>query len=226
MDIITVSVFIVIGLIIYYVLWRNDKRRREALLNWAQSHGWSYYEHKDRQTYRHYSFLNRLRQGSNRYAFDILQGKWNEYPAEAFNFHYETYSTESNGQSSRRRTHHHYLGVVLIQIERNFPKLLIYPENLFRKLSNALGFGGIKFESIEFSRRFTVLCNDKKFAYDFCNTKMMDYLLTISDIELELDENIIVLYYERGKINPEKIQEYLIELEQLRQLMPKYLFSN
>jgi hypothetical protein len=147
MDIITVSVFIVIGLIICYILWRNDKRRREALLNWAQSNGWSYYEHKDRQTYRHYSFLNKLRQGSNRYTFDILRGRWDGYPAEAFNFHYQTYSTQSNGKSSSTTTHHHYLGVVLIQIERNFPKLLIYPENLFRKLSNALGFGGIKFES-------------------------------------------------------------------------------
>ncbi len=223
MDITIVIVFIVISLIAYYIFWRINKRRREALLNWAQSNGWSYYEHKDRQTYRRYCFLNRLQQGSNRYTFDILHGRWDGYPAEAFNFHYSTTSSDSKGN---RRTHHHYLGVVLIQIELNFPKLLIYPENLFRKLSNALGFGGIKFESVEFSRRFTVRCNDKKFAYDFCNTKMMDYLLMVSDIELELDENIIALYHERGKINPEKINESLIILCQLRQLMPKYLFEN
>jgi hypothetical protein len=219
---ISIIIFIVIGLVIYYILWRIDKRRREALLNWAQSNGWNYYEHKDRQTYRRYSFLNKLRQGSNRYAFDILRGRWDGYPAEAFNFHYSTTSSDSHGS----KTHHHYFGVVLIQIECNFPKLLIYPENLFRKLSNALGFGGIKFESVEFSQRFTVRCNDKKFAYDFCNTKMMDYLLIKLDIELELDKNIIALYYEHGKINPEKIQEYLVKLYQFRQLMPQYLFNN
>jgi hypothetical protein len=223
-SIIFFSVFIVICLIIYYIQWRNDKRRREALLNWAQSHGWSYNDHRDQQTYDRYSFLNGLQRGKNRYTFDNLHGRWDGYPAEAFNFHYSTTSSDSEGN---RKTHHHYLGVVLIQIERSFPKLVIYPEDSFQKLINAFGFGDIKFESVEFSRKFTVDCSDKKFAYDFCNTKMIEYLLMRSDIDIELDENIIALYHNSGTIDdPEKIQEYLIKLCQLRQLMPKYLFNN
>ena len=39
------------------------------------------------------------------------------------------------------------------------------------------GYQDIKFESAEFSKTFCVRSPDKKFAYDVCNAKMMEYLL-------------------------------------------------
>jgi hypothetical protein len=221
-----IIVIIVIGLVIAYLSWWFENKRREAYRVWAKLHNWSYDYCRDRATYRRYSFLNRLQKGSNRYAFDILKGKWGKYRAEAFNFHYATHSTSSNGHSTTTTTHHHYFGVVIIKIESSFPELLIFPQNFFGKIGNVLGFGGIKFESVEFSEKFTVRCNDKKFAWDFCHTGMMDYLLTKQDIFLELEGNIIALYKLRGKMNPDEVEECLIQLCELRQLMPEYLFRN
>ncbi|NJK47044.1 hypothetical protein HC931_01460 [Candidatus Gracilibacteria bacterium] len=228
MDATTIVFIIVIGLVIACLLWwiehKRQEARREAYRVWAQLHNWSYDFHRDRETYRYYSFLNRLQQGANRYAFDILEGTWGGYPAEAFNFHYETYSTSSSGYGSTTTTHHHYFGVVIIQIERSFPELMIFPQNLFGKIGSALGFGGIEFESVEFSNNFTVRCSNKKFAWDFCHPRMMDYLLSGGDIFLELEDNILVLYKMRGKMKPDEVEEYLIELCELRKLMPEYLF--
>ena len=167
-----------------------------------------------------------MQQGSNRYAFDILRGRWGKYPAEAFNFHYETYSTVSNGKTTTTTTNHHYLGIATIQIERSFPELLIAPQNLFSKIGNVLGFGGIKFESVEFSQNFTVQCRDKRFAYDFCHPRMMDYLLSNPDTWIELEGNTIAIYKVRGKMQPAEVEACLIKLYQLRQLMPQYLFRN
>jgi hypothetical protein len=39
------------------------------------------------------------------------------------------------------------------------------------------GYGDIKFESAEFSKTFCLRTPDKKFAYDACNAKMIEYLL-------------------------------------------------
>lgn len=228
MDTTTVIVIlvIVIGLVIAYVSWLFEQKRREAYRTWAELNGWSYDHRRNRQTYHRYSNFNRLQRGSNRYAFDILQGTWNKYPASAFNFHYETYSTSSDGKTTTRKTHHHYFGVVLIQIERFFPKLLISPNNIFKKIGDALGFGGINFESVEFSERFTVRCHNKKFAYDFCHPRMMEYLLTRPDTVIELEGNIFALFNGRGKMNPDQVEESLNKLIQLRELIPKYLFRN
>lgn len=220
---ITVVILIIVIAVIAYVSWLFDQKRREKYQIWAELHGWSYDYGRDRKVYHHYSNFTRLQQGSNRYAFDILRGMLNEYPATAFNFHYETYSNTSKG---RRTTHHHYFGVVLIQIERFFPKLRIYPTNLFGKIGSALGFGGISFESVEFYKKFTVRCHKQKFAYDFCHPRMMEYLLTRKDTIIELEGNILALFNGGGKMNPDEVEECLIKLIQLRELMPKYLFRN
>ncbi|NJM64059.1 MAG: hypothetical protein HC849_34265 [Oscillatoriales cyanobacterium RU_3_3] len=223
-------VIFVIGSVIWfllaYLVGLFNNRRQEAFHVWAKLHNWSYDCRQDRKNYRHYSVLNRLQKGSNRYAFDTLKGTWNGYQAEAFNFHYETYSTSSHGSTTTTTTHHHYLGVVIIQIERSFPELVIFPQNFMEKMRNAVGARGIKFESLEFSKKFTVLCKNKKFAWDFCHARMMEYLLARPEICLELENNIFALYKPRGNINPDNVEEGLIKLCDLRQLMPEYLFRS
>jgi hypothetical protein len=231
-DLVTIvlTVIVVIGSVILYLLayllGLFNTKWQEAFQVWAKLHNWSYDCRQDRKNYRRYSFLNRLQKGSNRYAFDTLKGTWNGYQAEAFNFHYETYSTSSHGATTTTTTHHHYFGVVIIQIERSFPELVIFPQNFIEKMRNALGGKNIKFESLEFSKKFTVLCSNKKFAWDFCHARMMEYLLAKPDICLELENNILAVYKIRRKMQPDEIEECLIKLCDLRQLMPEYLFRN
>ena len=53
-----------------------------------------------------YRFLDVLKKGSKRHAPICLSGTYGNYAVEAFEYHYETYSTDSNGS---RTTHHHLL---------------------------------------------------------------------------------------------------------------------
>lgn len=221
------EVFIVIIIIILvhvYLRWWGESKWQEAYRAWAQLHGWSYNSYRDHRTYHLYSFLSRLQKGSNRYALDVLKGTWEGYPATAFNFHYETHSTSTI--SDFTTTNHHFVGVVLIQIERNFPELLISPQSIFERIGSALGLGGIKFQEVEFTKRFTIRCTNEKFAYDVCDTKMMNYLLANPNIIFELKENIAVLYKTEGRMNPYEVEDRLVKLFELRQLLPKPLFGN
>lgn len=226
----TIIIFLtIIGLVVAYVSWlfeQEKREKREKYRNWAEFIGWSYDHREDREIYHRYLNFDRLQRGSNRYAFDVLQGMWDEYPARAFSFHYSTSSSSGSSQYGIHTIHHnHYVGVVLIQIEPFFPKLLIYPTTLFGKIRSALGFGGIKFESVEFSKRFTVRCHDQKFAYDFCHPKMIEYLLTRmedfltrTDTVIELEGNVLALFKEK-ELEIDEIEEGLVRLIHLRELM-------
>ena len=70
-----------------------------------------------------------------------------------------------------------------------------------------------------------VRSEDKKFAYDFCHTRMMEYLLQNPRTTLELDRNILAIY-DGNRLEPEEIEPYLDQLHTIREWMPDYLFSD
>ncbi|MDP6850191.1 MAG: hypothetical protein QGH51_04960 [Planctomycetota bacterium] len=212
---------LLVGALIYFS-WLAAKKRREAFQAWATKNNWSYDPSRSREVYHQYQFLDKLRQGSNRYAFDIVRGEWKGRSAEGFTFHFETHSTDSKGN---RRTHHHHFGVVLIQIEREFSELSIHPEGFFSKIGQFFGYDDIDFESVEFSKKFCVRAEDKKLAYDFCNTGMMEYLLQNPKTGLELEGNTLALY-DTNRLDPDEIEPYLQHLSNIRGLMPEYLFRD
>lgn len=227
MDITTFIILIVIVFIVCLLYeWWCNKKRREAFQKWADIYHWQYDFRESSELYKHYSFLSKLCQGSNRYAFDYLYGQWKGYDTEAFNFHYETYSYSSNSNGgSSRTTHHHYLGVVLIPLKSYFPKLVIHSRGIWGKVFNIFEFGVIELDSVEFNQRFKVYCQDKKFSYDFCHTRMMGYLLAYGDIKLELSGCILAIYQE-GIMQPEELEIHLTKLCQIRKLMPRFLFRS
>ena len=209
-----IIIVLVLTSVFAYLEWQQNKERQKAYQTWAHSYNWDYNPNHDRETYRRYSHFRQLQKGSNRYAFDVLEGTWNRYPFLSFNFRYST--------NSNKNTNIHYFGVVMIQIEQYVPELVIRPKNFFEQVENVLGFKDKNFESVEFSERFIVRCTDEYFAYDFCHQRMMKYLLSIPDIGLELNENKLILINYQGRMNPHKVEESLNQLIRLRQLMSKY----
>lgn len=211
--------FAIIAAIYGYI---QDKKRREAMQMIAQQLGFSFSTEKDHSFASQYGFLNELDSGSNRYAFNIMQGTARDgSPCSIFDYHYETHSTDSKG---RRKTHHHYLSVFTLILPRQFPEIVIQPEGFFSKIAQAMGFDDIDFESVEFSKRYQVKSPDKKFAYDFCNAQMISYLLDQTDLIIEVEHNVLAISF-KGKLAADLIIPNLERLLQIRSLMPNYLFS-
>jgi len=210
---------LVVGVLIWGYL--AAKKRREAFQALARQLGLRYVERDDFILTR-YGFLNRLRQGENRYAFNVLQGQYEGHPVKIFDYHYETRSTGAKGQ---RRTHHHYFSFFILEHDREFPELLIYPEGILSKLGQLLGFEDIDFESVEFSRAFVVKCKDKKFAYDVCHARMMEYLLAHRDLSIEIDGKCVALSFSYC-LDPVEIPVRLKQLVEIRDLFPAYLYRS
>ena len=207
-----VALFIVIGIFGYI----SSMKRRQAMMALAARLGLNFYPGKDRDMARRYRFLDKLRAGRDRYAFNILTGGYQDNDVTVFDYHYKT--------GSGKDTHHHYLSFFLLKMPVIFPELVIVREGLLSKIGQALGYDDIDFESHEFSRKFCVRSKDKKFAYDVCNALMIEYLLSNDDLSIEIENNILAISFNR-RLSPERIEPNLNRLIAVRSLLPDYLFA-
>jgi len=201
---------------------RAGKKRRSDLGMLAERLGMHFHPERNYQMAKQFAFLDKLDQGSNRYAYNVIEGEYEDRRVQVFDYHYETHSTDSKGH---RQTHHHHFSFFILQLEKPFPELTIAKEGFFSKIAQAVGFDDIDFESHEFSRRFAVRSKDKKFAYDFCNARMIDYLLGVENIEIEVDASSLSLAFNRC-LKVEEIEPRLRQLIEIRSLMPDYVFES
>ena len=207
-----VAIMVVLGVLGYI----SARKRREAMRAVAARLGLRFKPGKNRGLARHYRFLDKLRRGSNRYAFNILSGSYERHDMMLFDYHYQT--------GSGKDTHHHYFSFFILQLPISFPELVIDKEGFFSKIAQAVGYDDIDFESHEFSRKFCVRSADKKFAYDVCNVRMIEYLLSNSDLSIEIEDDVLAISFRR-RLAPEHIEPNLNRLITVRSLMPDYLFS-
>ncbi len=164
-----------------------------------------------------WSFLNQFSQGENRFVFNLIEGDYQEQKLFVFDYHYQT------GSGKNKEDHDNTL--LMLIVKECFPKITIGRENFLLKIESAFDSENIKFESVEFSKTFRVLCADKKFAYDVCNPQMMEFLLANRDLQIEI-QGPVVLFSFTPQLPVNQIEFNLQRLAQIRSLLPQYLFTN
>jgi len=218
-----IILFVIVGLIIVGFFIASsiaERKRREAILALANRLGLFFAPDKDYGLAQSFSFLNTLREGANRYAFNVLTGEYGSHAVTCFDYHYET--TSHNGKSTQ--TNHHHFSFYTLKLPSTFPELRIGQESFLSKIAQAVGYDDIDFESHEFSRTFCVRSRDKKFAYDVCNAGMIEYLLANRDLTIEIEQDRLAIAF-NGKMRLEQIEPNMDRLLEIRNRMPEYLFS-
>ncbi len=196
-------------------------KRRDALRQFAVENNLMFYPDRDYSFDERYAFLNKLCQGHSRYAYNIIQGVYRQYPVILFDYHYATTSTDSKG---RRKTNHHYFSFFILNVDNNFPELILAREGWFSKIAQWFGYDDIDFESAEFSRKFIVRSSDKKFAYDVFHARMIEYMLENEDLSIEIERNCVTLFFPHC-LPPEHVEYNLGRLVEIREMFPGYLMG-
>ncbi|MHC4227788.1 MAG: hypothetical protein ACYSW0_10215 [Planctomycetota bacterium] len=208
--------FVVLFIVVLVAGILAAHKRREAMRTLATWLGLRFDPGKDRHLAKRYRFLNKLRRGSNRYAYNILSGSYKGSELTVFDYHYQT--------GSGKDTHHYNFSFFILHLPAAFPELVIGPEGIFSKIAQAVGYDDIDFESHEFSSKFCVRSANKKFAYDVCNSRMIEYLLANRDFSIEIEDSVLAISFNR-QLKPELIKPNIERLMTVRSLMPDYLFS-
>ena len=214
---------LVVGIILAGVIYSfiAERKRRAALSGLAQQMNLNFDAGQDDGIPGRFGFLKQLDQGDNRYATNVISGTYRGNQVLAFDYHYETYTNDKNG----RHTHHHWFSFFILTVPVLFPGLTIRRETFFTKVAEVFGYQDINFESAEFSKAFNVRSPDKKFAYDVCNARMMEYLLANRDLGVELENEVIALAF-TSRLAAEEFEHNLQRLTEIRSLLPEYLFNN
>ena len=171
--------------------YHRTQQREKDMMALAARHGWTFLAAKDRGMEARYSAFACLQKGSNRYACNILQGTYGERAICGFDYHYETYSTNSKGH---RQTHHHHFSAVVLDTHLPLKRLVIRPEGFFDKIGEFFGFDDIDFESNQFSREFHVTSPDRRWAFDVIHQATMEFLMAAPRFTIELAGPRVIAY--------------------------------
>jgi hypothetical protein len=183
-----------IGIIIAIASYVAAARRRQALEEMALANGWTFHRSSDYTLDRRYPFFPCLRNGDNRYAYHKMTGSYNGYEFIGFDYHYQTYSHSRHG----RQTHHHHFSAVILRSRIPLKYLYIRPENFLDRITEFVGIDDIDFESAEFSRRFYVKANDRRWAYDVIHQRTMEFLLSQPVFSIQFGPTDVIAW--RGKL--------------------------
>lgn len=115
-----------------------------------------------------------FQRGDGRGCENVLWGTWQKMDLRLADYWYYDESTDAEGRSSR---HYHRFSVAVAALGLRCPPLEIGPEGFFSRIADHIGFRDIEFESEEFNRAFNIRCDDRKFATDLIDARMMQWLL-------------------------------------------------
>jgi hypothetical protein len=213
--------FFIAAILLLVLFFRKsdpEAKRRKDLAALAQKLHLRFSPNNDFKTAEKFSFLTWLRRGDVRYAYNVFHGCHLEYPVTIFDYHF---STPGSGKSGG---YDYYWSAFIVEMKTNLPDMIISHESWESRLVETLGESHVTFESAAFSRTFRVRSSDKKFAYDVCHPKMMEYLLANQDLTVEISGAGLAVLFEDW-LRPEKIEANLSRLIEIRKLLPNYLFA-
>ncbi len=191
-----------------------SKKRRQALAAWAASRGLMFRHTKVHNMDSSHPAFACLRQGRDRYAYNIIEGAWGGRAMTGFDYHYVT------GSGKNRSSH--YFSAVILNSAVPLKPLRIRPENFFDKVGEFFGADDIDFESAQFSRRFYVKSPDKRWAYDVIHARTMEFLLASPTFAMQFDTTCVICY-RGGTFKPADFQAACEVAAGVLDLLPEYV---
>ncbi len=216
-----ILIALVIGAGIFYFSYLAAKKRRELFAGFAAQHGWQYQPH-NRALAGQWAGTP-FQTGDNWQVKNVLTGAFNGYQMVAFDYSYQTHSTDSKG---RRTTTTHKFGVVVLQLPGALPHLEVTHEGIFGgAVANAFGFRDLQFESDQFNRAFRVKADDERFGHAVVTPRMMELLLARGEIGWRVEGNSLV-GWDRGAHDPAEVMNRLSLLQQVVEQVPPYVWRD
>ncbi|MAH66585.1 MAG: hypothetical protein CMJ27_09405 [Phycisphaerae bacterium] len=205
--IVAIAAVAVCGLVFAHL---QAKKRREALAALARTRGLAFDPSADASHDVRFARFAMFRKGRSRVAYNTISGTLDlggrSLAVRTGDFRYK----ERRGAGKNRRTVTIRLSYLIAWNPfGSVPETIVRREGVFDRLKGMLGFDDIDFESVEFSRRFHVSSEDKRFAYDLVDPRMMEFLLRTAPPAFELEGDLICVSDGRGCWDPESFDRRL-----------------
>lgn len=125
----------------------------------------------------------------------------------------------SSGSGDDERTYSY--GVVIAELPVLLPQMRIREQGFFDGVGSLLGAKDIQFESDDFNRRFWIVSDDSKRAYEVIHPQMMEYLMSLPVRDLQIYGNWIV-WHESGTLSIHEFERVMQDIQGFHQRIPPY----
>lgn len=186
--------FAVFAVAMVFIASAQAKKRRAAMLALAAELGLDFDPSRDRSHDDRFAHYEIFRRGHSRSSYNRLVGTTTAagltLPVNAGDFQY----TVTSGSGKDRRSTTYRFSYLIVQLPFDaVPDLLIRHEGLLDKIAAVFSDRDIDFESEEFSRKFMVASPDRKFAYDICHPRMIEFLLAAHPPPIDIEQTQLCL---------------------------------
>lgn len=225
------SIFVIgIGFGITIPFWNRAVRRKNKWKQFALSHRLQFAAADTQNIPKLYSDFLLFKQGINKIAYNICQGEEKGFTITAFNYQYIV-------PSGIERIISHHFSVLIFQSQLFFRPILILNNKLLHELDIFDTFGSkitrneinylsgtneIYFESEAFNRKYYITCDNKKYAYDIINPRMIPFLQKNPEINIEARDNSVVFFQNRI-VTISAMDSYLIFAHDFFEMIPLHI---
>jgi type II secretory pathway pseudopilin PulG len=202
-----------------YLSWYLKKKRREELAATARQLGLQF---SSDDTVGCLGFpFGLLTKGGGRGTENVMWGTWHDIPMTEFDYWYYEESTDSNGRTSKNYSR---FSCAVTEIEASCSPLTIDRENLLTRLADHMGMHDIEFELEAFNKAFNVKSQNRKFANDMLDPRMMQWLIGVDGtLQFELSAKWLMVYTRKRR--PSELLPLLGTAQQFREHVPHVVYD-
>jgi hypothetical protein len=206
-----VPVFIVVAAGVWYLVWRAEQKRREALRQIAEQLGFELEPQADELSAREFGRFHLFTLGRGRTATNLLRGRMEHEEALLFDYRYDT------GSGKNHSVHRQTVAAVSLGARAALPEFELRPENIFHKIGAAFGYQDIDFPDYpSFSSRYLVRGKDEAAVRAVFDGTVIEAVGSAKNICIEGGGSWLVIYRAGRRVDPAKIPEFLDAARALR----------
>lgn len=214
MPLAVVGSIVLVGSIVWFG-WHSHKKRVAAFHAFAGQRAWVYTERDDALARRYGG--TPFGRGKRPKAKHVLSGRFRDRGVTCFDYEYITQSQGSNGQT---QTQTHRYAIFTVALPAFVPTLEVSREGLLSSIGRKLGVHDIELESEDFNRRFKVISDDRKLAYDVLHPRMMEWLLHNDGPPWRFEGDALVAWV-KGRLQLDQVDGTLHHLCTLLDAVPR-----
>ena len=183
----------------------REKKRTESLAEVARQLGLEFRERGCAALLSQLAGFQLFSQGRSRKMRNRILANTDDVELTIFDYEYTT-GTRKNSRTWRQTV------VCFEGSESVFPQFSLRPERLLDKVGSALGFQDIDFDTHpKFSKNYLLRGSPEERIREVFNEDVLSFFETKSDVSVEAQGQLLVLFRRNGRVKPHEIRSLMEE---------------
>ncbi|OGQ60376.1 MAG: hypothetical protein A3G92_03295 [Deltaproteobacteria bacterium RIFCSPLOWO2_12_FULL_38_8] len=200
----------VIFIAFFIVVRRKEKKRTEALSQWARSRGYSFLEQDSNMVGAQFTrYLELFNCGRSIKFRNVIRATIEGKESQFFDYEYVT-------GSGKHSTTHCQTVAAFSLVSTMFPEFTLSPESFFHKIGSLVGYDDIDFPEDEmFSKTCFLRAKDMNAVKNIFNPQVRSALLLNKGWSIESGAHWLIVYKADDRINVEDFSDFVQETTHL-----------